>query len=75
MKDLVQMYTDYKNLVYFIIIKILNQWQVHWSEKLLNFNFEIYYYKESENAKTDILSRRFNYIKNKSQTIKSVLLL
>ena len=43
LKDSVQVYTDYKNLMYFIIIKILNQQQICWSEELLNFNFEIYY--------------------------------
>ena len=42
-KDLVQIYTDHKNLVYFMMIKILNCRQVQWSEKLLNFNFKIHY--------------------------------
>ena len=54
-------------------IKVLNQQQVWWSEKLLNFNFKIYYHKESKNAKADALSRRSNYMKNKSQTIQLVL--
>ena len=39
-----------------------------------NFNFKIYYQKGSENAKADALSRRPDYIKNKSQMIQSVLL-
>ena len=55
-KNSVQIYTDHKNLIYFMTIKILNQRQVQWSEKLLNFNFEIHYWKRSENAKTDTLS-------------------
>ena len=42
-KDFIQVYTDHKNLIYFMIIKILNQWQVCWLKELLNFNFEIYY--------------------------------
>ena len=41
--DPVQVYTDHKNLIYFTIIKVLNWWQVCWSEELLNFNFKIYY--------------------------------
>ena len=44
-------------------------------KELLNFNFEIYYQKESENVKTDVLSWRSDYIKNKSQTQESVLAL
>ena len=54
-------------------IKVLNRWQVQWSEKLSNFNFEIHYRKESENAKADALSQRSDYMKNKSQMIQSVL--
>ena len=68
-KDPVQIYTDYKNLIYFMTIKILNWRQVWWSEKLSNFNFEIHYWKGSENAKTDALSWRPDYMKDKSQTI------
>ena len=64
-KNSIQVYTDHKNLIYFIIIKILNQQQICWLKELLNFNFEIYYWKESENVKTDILSWRSNYMKNK----------
>ena len=66
---------NHKNLMYFTIIKILNQQQVHWSEKLSNFNFKIYYQKEFKNVKTDILSQRSDYMKNKSQTRESVLAL
>ena len=42
-EDSIQVYIDHKNLIYFIIIKILNQQQIYWSEELLNFNFKIYY--------------------------------
>ena len=71
--DSVQVFTDHKNLIYFTMIKIFNWWQVCWSEELSNFNFEIYYQTGSENAKADVLSRRSDYMKNKSQTIESVL--
>ena len=60
-------------MIYFMTIKVLNWWQVWWLEKLSNFNFKIYYQKESENVKADALSQRPDYIKNKSQTIQSVL--
>ena len=55
-------------------IKVLNRWQVWWSEKLLNFNFKICYQKEFKNAKADALSWRSDYMKNKPQMIQSVLL-
>ena len=69
------MYMNHKNLIYFTIIKILNQHQVCWSEKLLNFNFKIYYQKEFKNIKTDTLSQRPDYMKNKLQTRELVLAL
>ena len=42
---------------------------------MLNFNFEIHYWKGFKNVKTDILSQRSNYMKNKPQTRESVLAL
>ena len=72
-KNSVQVYMNHKNLIYFTTIKILNQRQVQWSEELLNFNFEIHYQKESENAKADALSWRSDYMRDKSQKIQSVL--
>ena len=56
-----------------MIIKVLNRWQVWWSEKLSNFNFKIHYQKEFKNVKVDALSQRSDYMKNKSQTIQLVL--
>ena len=41
----------------------------------MNFNFEIHYQKEFKNIKTDALSQRSDYMKNKSQTRESVLAL
>ena len=74
-KNTIQVYIDHKNLIYFTIIKILNQQQVCWLEELLNFNFKIYYQKEFKNIKADILSWRSDYMKNKSQIRESVLAL
>ena len=68
-----EVYTDYKNLIYFMTTKVLNRWQVWWSEKLSNFYFKIHYQKGSENAKADALSQRPDYMKNKPQIIQSVL--
>ncbi len=33
--------TDYNNLHYFMIMKKLNVWQMHWAEKLTAFDFHI----------------------------------
>ncbi len=54
----IQVYTDHKNLLYFMITKVLNQRQIRWSKKLLSYNFNIQYQKRSENLKTNVLSRR-----------------
>lgn len=57
----VKVFTNYKNLLYFITTKVLNRRQVRWSESFSIFNFTISYTKEKENAKTDALSRRPDY--------------
>ena len=56
LKNVLQVYMNHKNLIYFMITKVLNRQQVQWSEKLSNFNFKIHYQKGSENAKADALS-------------------
>lgn len=40
---LVDIITDYKNLIYFFTIKILIQQQACWSEYLLQFNLVVYF--------------------------------
>ncbi len=35
----VQVYTDHKNLLYFMITKVLNRRQIRWSKELLSYNF------------------------------------
>jgi hypothetical protein len=42
-KYLIKVLTDYKNLTWFITIKILNRRQVRWAEILTSYNFQIYY--------------------------------
>jgi hypothetical protein len=41
--------------------KVLNQRQVHWAEKLSEFNFQIVYHAGSTNGKPDALSRHSEY--------------
>ncbi len=40
-KHQIQVYTDHKNLLYFMIMKVLNRRQIRWSKKLLSYNFQI----------------------------------
>jgi hypothetical protein len=35
----------------------LNQWQIHWTESLADFEFQIYYKKDNENDEINALSR------------------
>lgn len=69
----VQVYTDHKNLVYFTTTKELNRRQVRWSETLATFNFRISYVKGTENARADALSRKPEYLQNKTHESHAVL--
>ncbi len=54
--------TDHNNLRYFMMIKKLNIWQMHWAEKLTAFDFHIEYCRDKLNF-ANALSRRFNIMK------------
>ncbi len=69
----IQVYTDHKNLLYFMITKVLNRRQIKWSKKLSSYNFQIQYWKRSENSKIDVLSRRADHITDKSQVNQTIL--
>jgi hypothetical protein len=67
-KHKIQMYTDHKNLTYFITTKVLNRRQIWWAKKMTRYNFVITYRKESKNDKTNVLNRRSNnFDKKKNQ--------
>ena len=53
--DSVTMFTDHKNLKYFIIIHKLNCHQACWNKFLLEFNFNIIYQPKMTNSVTDAL--------------------
>ncbi len=69
----IQVYTDHKNLLYFTITKVLNRRQIKWSKKLSSYNFQIQYWKRSENSKIDVLSRRADHITDKLQVNQTIL--
>jgi hypothetical protein len=51
-------YTDHKNLEYFMSARVLNQHQACWSISLSRFNFMITYRPGSQQGRSDTLSRR-----------------
>jgi len=46
-------------------MKKLNQWQICWTELLVDFEFQIHYKKNNKNDEVNILSRWFNHEKVK----------
>ena len=71
---LVKILIDYKNLLYFIITKKLNQRQIRWSEILIKYNFQIFYMKGLENGRANILSRKPKYYENKKYVSYIILI-
>jgi hypothetical protein len=69
----VQVLTDHKNLIYFTTTKELNRRQVRWSETLAAYNFRILYVKGTENARADALSRKPEYLSNKTHESHAIL--
>ncbi len=53
-----QIYTDHKNLKYFITVKKLTKWQMRWSLILLQYNFFILYLLSKQNERADALLRQ-----------------
>ena len=52
----VKVYTDHKNLKYFMMTKQLNWQQARWAEFLLKFNFKITYRPGKQGEKLDVLT-------------------
>ena len=63
----IMVYSDHKNLSYFITTKKLNQQQVRWAELPASYNFQIHYRKESENGRADALSQRSDLTTEETQ--------
>ena len=56
--ELFKVVIDYKNLTGFLTIKKLNWRQVKWAEEFIKYYFKIEHTKGTENAKTDIFSKK-----------------
>ena len=69
----VQILTDHKNLIYFTTTKELNRRQVRWYETLSTVKLRISYVKGTEIARADALSRKPEYLANKTHESHTVL--
>ena len=56
-----EIWTDYKNLKYFMKIQKLNRRQARWTLYLSIFNFTLKHVPESKIGKTDSLSRKLDW--------------
>jgi hypothetical protein len=54
----IRVLSNYKNLEYLMMTKLLNQCQAHWSQFLSQFNFKIVYHPSTAGGKLDTLTRR-----------------
>ena len=71
---MVEIWTDHKNLEYFITAKKLNCHQVHWFLHLARFNFLLHHRPGHTMGKPDILSRRADH-ENRASNNENVVLL
>jgi len=58
---LVEIWTNHKNLEYFMTAKKLNHCQAHWSLHLARFDFLLHHHPRYTMGKLDALSRRAGY--------------
>jgi len=58
---LVEIWTDHKNLEYFMTAKKLNCCQAHWSLHLARFDFLLHHRSGYTMGKPDVLSRRADH--------------
>jgi hypothetical protein len=74
---MVQVFTDHKNLEYFMTTKVLNRRQACWAQELAGVDFKIFHRKGTSNGKPDALSRCPEYCPEKGgggdQPIQTVL--
>jgi hypothetical protein len=73
----VQVFTNHKNLEYFMTTEVLNRRQACWAQELAGMDFKIFYKKGTSNGKPDTLLRHLEYCPEKGgggdQPIQTVL--
>jgi len=70
----VEIWTDHKNLEYFMMAKKLNRCQAHWSLHLARFDFLLHHCPRRTMGKLDVLSRRADHGNRASDNENIVLL-
>jgi len=73
-RHLVEIWTDYKNLEYFMTAKKLNHRQACWSLYLAHFDFKLAHHPGHSMGKLDTLLRRLDHGKGTSDNKDVVLL-
>ncbi|QRW18711.1 Retrotransposable element Tf2 protein [Rhizoctonia solani] len=63
----IQVFTDHRNLEYWMQARTFNRRHARWRIFLSNFNFEIHYRPGKQSGKPDALSRRSDYIDPKAE--------
>ena len=58
----VKVYTDHRNLEYFMTTKQLNRQQARWAKFLSEFNFKIIYRSRKQSKKPNIPTQQFQNI-------------
>ena len=71
---LVEIWTNHKNLEYFVTAKKLNCHQARWSLHLARFDFLLYHRPRCTMGKLDVLSRRADHRNGASDNENIVLL-
>ncbi len=59
---LIKMFTDHQALTSLMKDKELSRCQMHWVQKLVDFNFKIMYRSDKQNIKVDALTRRVDSV-------------
>ena len=68
--DQVKVYTNHKNLEYFMTTKQLNQRQARWAEFLSEFNFKIMYKSDKQEEKPDVLMQNSQNILKRIENLR-----
>jgi len=71
---LVEIWTDHKNLEYFMTAKKLNCRQAYWSLHLTRFDFLLHHHPRCTMGKPEALSRRANH-RNRASDNENIVLL
>ena len=58
----IKMFIDHQALISLMKDKELSRHQIHWVQKLADFNFKIMYWSDKQNIKIDALTRRADFV-------------